>query len=87
LDISCEDDDADCGGDRNVVFCEIDSVGWGIEFMVDWLDQRVRNFPWLLIVDDRLERSFPSTLTNSVSKKKMKIWRKFFDEKIELTFS
>jgi hypothetical protein len=27
LDISCEDDDADCGGDRNVVFCEIDSVG------------------------------------------------------------
>jgi hypothetical protein len=68
LEINCEDEDADCGGERNVVVCEIDSVSWGTEFVVDWLNQRVRNFPWLLIVDDRLERSFPSTLTNSVSK-------------------
>jgi hypothetical protein len=29
----------------------------------------VRNFPWLFIVDNRLDISIPSTLINSASKK------------------
>jgi hypothetical protein len=72
FDVNWEDDDADCGGDRNVLFCElvdIDSDDWETIFVVDRLNQSVRNFPWLFIVDDRLDRSIPSTLTNSASKK------------------
>jgi len=76
FDINCDDDDADCGGDRNVWLFEIvviDSDGWESRVGVDRLSQSVRNFPWLSIVDDRLDISTPSTLTNSVSKKKWKL--------------
>ncbi len=72
FDINWEDDAADCGGDRNVLFCEIigiDSDDWGTIFVVDRLNQSVRNFPWLFIVDNRLDISIPSTLINSASKK------------------
>jgi hypothetical protein len=74
LDINWDDDDADCGGDRNVL---TDSDTWGIVFVVDRPSQSVRNFPWLLIVDDRLDISIPSTLINSVSEKdKIEEWLK-----------
>jgi len=73
FEINWDDDDADSGGDRNVSLCgivDIDSDGCGTEFVIDRLSQSVRNFPWLFIVDNRLDISTPSILINSVSCRK-----------------